>query len=163
MIPLLIGAAAGAVGTLAVSKLLSKDKNFYTIKEVAELLKISEYTLRKKIRDGEIKAEPGKAYRISKEDLEEYLHATQLEGTGDEDHFNPEILKQIMELKEMDLKRLRLQLQKLELEIDEYEPKEFQKKKLSLEIEINELESKIKTQQILKAIDDSNAQKALKN
>ena len=159
MIPLLIGAAAGAVGTLAVSKLLSKDKDFFTIKEVAELLKISEYTLRKKIRDGELKAEPGKSYRISKRDLEEYLHTAELQGMESEDSFSPEILAQIMELKELDLQKLKLQLQKLELESDEHEPKEFQKRKLALEIEITELEAAIKTQQILKTIGESSSQK----
>ncbi len=162
MIPLIIGAAAGAVGTLAISKILSKDKNFYTTKEVAELLKISEYTVRKKIREGEIKAEPGKAYRISKDDLEEYiknnLHATELLGRENAESFSPELLSQIIEVKEMDLKRLKLQLQKLELEEEEHEPKEYQKKRISLEISINELESEIKTYQIISTINNSSTE-----
>ena len=162
MIPLIIGAAAGAVGTLVVSK-LSKDKNFYTTKEVAELLKMSEYTVRKKIRNGEIKAERGKAHRISKDDLEEYiknnLHATELLGQENAESLSPEILGQIMEVKEMDLKRLKLQLQKLELEEDEYAPKEFQKKKITLEIDINEMESELKTYQIINALNSKSEEK----
>lgn len=163
MIPLIIGAAAGAVGTFAVSKMLSKDKNFYTTKEVADLLKMSEYTVRKKIRNGEIKAERGKAHIINKEDLADYiknnLHATELLGQGNAESFSPEILGQIMEVKEMDLKRLKLQLQKLELEEDEYEPKEFQKKKISLEIEINEMDSELKTYQIINALNSKSEEK----
>ena len=158
MIPLLIGAAAGVAGTFAVSKVLSKDKNFYTTKEVAELLKISEYTVRKKIRDGEIKAEPGKAYRIRKEDLEEYMR-----DYSDAEVLDPEIIAQIMELKQMNLQRLKLQLQKLELEVDEYEPKEFQKRKLTLEIDINELESEIKAQQIIHNINATLTQRDAEN
>lgn len=160
MIPLILGVAAGAVGTLAVSKMLSKDKNFYTTKEVADLLNISEYTVRKKIRDGELKAEPGKAYRISKEVLQEYmnnLHAAELLGRDNAEALSPEILARVVEVKEMDLKGLKLQLQKLELESDEYDPKEFKKKKLALEININELEAEIKTYQILNTIRDSNS------
>ena len=163
MIPLIIGAAAGALGTLAVSKMLSKDKTFYTTKEVAELLKTSEYAIRKKIREGEIKAEAGKAYRITKEALEEYIEnnlPTELPGLDNAEPFNPEILRQITELKEMDLKKLKLQLQKLELEADEYEPKEFKKKKLALEIDINELEAEIKRHQIVNAVNDAITRKS---
>lgn len=159
MIPLLIGAAAGVAGTFAVSKVLSKDKNFYTTKEVAELLKISEYTVRKKIRDGEIKAEPGKAYRIRKEDLEEYMR----DNSDAAEVLSPEIIAQIMELKQMNLQRLKLQLQKLELEVDEYDPKEFQKRKLTLEIDINELESEIKAQQIIHNINANSTQRDAEN
>lgn len=166
MIPLIIAAAAGAVGTLAVSKILSKDKNFYTTKEVAELLKISEYTVRKKIREGEIQAEPGKSYRISKDALEEYLEnnlPTELLDLDNAESLNPEILQQIIELKETDLKRLKLQLQKLELEVDDYDPKEFQKRKLALEIDINELEAEIKRQRLISTINASIAQKKSEN
>ena len=158
MIPLILGVAAGAVGTLAVSKMLSKDKNFYTTKEVADLLKISEYTVRKKIRDGELKAEPGKAYRISKDVLQEYmnnLHSAELLGHDNAEALSPEILARVVEVKQMDLKGLKLQLQKLALEVDEHDPKEFQKKKLALEIDINALEAEIKTYQLLNTISNS--------
>ena len=73
MLPFLIGAAVGVAGSLG-SKILSDV--FYTTKEASVLLDISEYTVRKKIRDGELKAEviPGKAgYRINKTDLNDYL------------------------------------------------------------------------------------------
>ena len=93
MLPFLIGetlgktiggvakiAAAGAIGVaggIAVAKAMKANSNvFYTTKDASSLLDISEYTVRKKIRDGELKAEviPGKSgYRIKKEDLAEYV------------------------------------------------------------------------------------------
>lgn len=47
----------------------------YTVKEVAELLKLKLETVRTKLRKGEIKGKKlGKAWRITKENLDEYIN-----------------------------------------------------------------------------------------
>lgn len=182
MIPLMIGATALAGGVFAAHKVLSKNEIFYNTKEAAELLSLSEYTVRKKIRDGEIKAEvvQGKSgYRIKKSDLEEYMGKRNFSKSEENltvnnfgnimeqlnelllnhsESLSPEILKSIIEGKEMDLKGLELRLQKLEL--DKNDSDEFKKKKLDLEISINDLKSEIQAYQTAKiAINDlKNAQ-----
>lgn len=78
MLPLLLGALAVGAGVATIVEKENNNtqkKNNYTTKEAAEILGISEYTVRKKIRDEELKAIkiPGEAgYRISKEELERY-------------------------------------------------------------------------------------------
>ena len=180
MIPAFI--IAGMAGA-AIAKTLNKDEIFYSTKNVSELIGVSEYTVRKKIRDGEIKAEviPGKAgYRVSKSDLEEYLNRKKVSATEkgetntgifgtlieqigkafldnpDVESLNPELLKSIIEGKQLDLKGLKLRLQRLALDDDG--SNDFKKKKLDLEIAINDLESAIQAYQITK-----NAIKDLKN
>ena len=179
MIPFLIGAVIGSVNTATASEISSEDEIFYTTKEIARMLKITEYTVRKKIREGIIKAEviPGKyGYRIRKSDLENYLTEKNTSGTNrnlksgfdkehrfenllgkissialnkssnDIDTDNLKLLKEIIAGKETDLKGLKLRLQMLEL--DNEETVEFKKKRLSLEIAINDLEAEIKAFQI---------------
>jgi len=54
-------------------------EQYQTVKEVAELLKVSEATVRRWIRDGELRAiEIGKGWRIADSDLEAFLcsHST---------------------------------------------------------------------------------------
>ena len=170
MIQALLGALAGAVGGVAVSKLIAKDDVFYTTKDVSEILGISEYTVRKKIREKNLKAEvvPGKAgFRISKSDLEEYQGKkkpepveTQSEPSfgdltrqivesvlkgSDMDELDSELLKNIISGRQLDLKGLQLRLKRLELDADD--SIEFQKKKISLEIAINDLEAEIQAYQ----------------
>lgn len=175
MIPFLIGAAIGSVSTLTASKNSSKDEIFYTTKEIAKMLEVTEYTVRKKIREGSIKAEviPGKyGYRVRKSDLERYLTKknTSKAKRNPKSEFDKEyrfenllskinsnalnnassdfdiddlmLLREIIAGKETDLKGLKLRLQMLELDSDE--TIEFKKKKLSLEIAINDLEAEIK-------------------
>lgn len=150
MIPLILAAAAGAAGTLAASKIVDMmNKNFYTTKDAAALLNISEYTVRKKIRDGEIKASGGKSYRISRDDLEEYMRNNP---TVNQEFVSAEILESVIEVKNIELKKLNLQLQQLELEADELEPKDFKKKKIALEIAVSELEAEIKKYRIAQEI-----------
>ena len=79
MLPIVLGVAAmsllGAGKEIYSQNKNEQSKNNYTTKEAAEILGISEYTVRKKIRDEELKAIkiPGEAgYRISKEELERY-------------------------------------------------------------------------------------------
>ncbi|SNT76206.1 helix-turn-helix domain-containing protein [Paracoccus seriniphilus] len=53
---------------------------YHTVKEVAELLKVSEMMVRRWIKDGELRAiDIGKGWRIGSEDLDIFLarHATQ--------------------------------------------------------------------------------------
>ena len=52
------------------------DKEYYTTEEVAKISGLSDYTVRKKIREGELRAEgegTRSGYRIRKEDLLEFL------------------------------------------------------------------------------------------
>ena len=47
---------------------------FYTIEEVAKMLKVSEATVRRLIRNGQLEAIPvGSQYRISQEGLDKFL------------------------------------------------------------------------------------------
>lgn len=182
MFPFWFGAAAVAVAGVADSKVLATDDEFYTTRDASVLLEISEYTVRKKIREGEIKAEtiPGKSgYRIRKSVLNEYMEnknkgknksaTTAVNTTSDKTsdaifvesmaqlgemiannpevkNMNPELLRRIVEGKQMDLKGLKLRLQMLELDGDD--STEFKKKKLKLEIAINNLEAEIQAYKI---------------
>ncbi len=63
------------------------DQHFYAIPEVAERLKVKEELVRELIRRGEIHAfRIGKAYRITDDDLDEYLRScsTKQEDTKEE-------------------------------------------------------------------------------
>lgn len=189
MLPFLIGAAAGVVGaaagvagSIAVSAIKSMNEVFYTTKEASVLLNISEYTVRKKIREGDLKAEviPGKAgYRIAKADLEDYLNGKSREksvvpsesvASSDNASINtfgnsvkeigktvannpdaiknvdPELLQSIIEGRQKDLKGLQLRLQMLELDDDG--STEFKRKKLALEIAINDLEAELQAYKV---------------
>jgi excisionase family DNA binding protein len=51
----------------------------YTVQEVAEILKISEVSLRKHIRAGKLRVSKiGRHYRISEEQLREYLEKSEV-------------------------------------------------------------------------------------
>lgn len=175
MIPALLGALAGAVGGalggFVASKKFANDDVFYTTKDASEILGISEYTVRKKIREKNLKAEviPGKSgFRIRKSDLEEYqgkkkfseLAEPQQESSfgdltrqiiesilenPDMNELNSELLKNIIDGRQLDLKGLQLRLKRLELDADD--SIEFQKKKISLEIAINDVQAEIQAYQ----------------
>mgnify|MGYP001014333966 CR=1 FL=1 len=52
-----------------------EDEKFYTIKEVAELLKVSDGGVRKWLKTGKLKGiKLGRIWRIKKSDLEEFLN-----------------------------------------------------------------------------------------
>jgi len=52
-----------------------EDERFYTIKEVAELLKVSDGGVRKWLKTGKLKGiKLGRIWRIKKSDLEEYIN-----------------------------------------------------------------------------------------
>mgnify|MGYP000956157869 CR=1 FL=1 len=58
------------------SRRIFADQHFYAIPEVAERLKIKEELVRELIRRGEIHAyRIGKAYRITDDDIDEFLRA----------------------------------------------------------------------------------------
>jgi excisionase family DNA binding protein len=47
---------------------------FYTVEEVAKMLRVSEATVRRLIKSGQLKAvSVGNQFRISQEDLDEFL------------------------------------------------------------------------------------------
>lgn len=53
-----------------------EDEKFYTIAEVAEMLKVSEGGVRKWLKTGKLKGvKLGRIWRIRKSDLEEFLEA----------------------------------------------------------------------------------------
>jgi excisionase family DNA binding protein len=63
------------------------DQHFYAIPEVAERLKVKEELVRELIRRGELHAyRIGKAYRITDDDIDEYLQScsTRQENIGEE-------------------------------------------------------------------------------
>lgn len=50
------------------------DKTVYTISEVAKLLNVCEETIRRRIKDGSLKAaKVGRFYRLSVQELEKYF------------------------------------------------------------------------------------------
>lgn len=52
--------------------------NYYTVKEVAEILKVVEETVRKKLRSGEIKGiRPGLCWMIPEKSIQKYLKGGQ--------------------------------------------------------------------------------------
>ncbi len=62
-----------------------KREQYQTVKEVADLLKVSEATVRGWIKDGELRAfEIGKGWRIADSDLEIFLsnHSTRAKTSG---------------------------------------------------------------------------------
>ncbi len=59
-------------------------EHYQTVREVADLLKVSEVTVRRWIKDGELRAiDIGKGWRIGTNDLDAFLegHATRPAGT----------------------------------------------------------------------------------
>ena len=80
MIPFIFQALALS-GVLNYSKSkLSSEEEYLTTKDASKILQLTEYTVRKKIRDGELNAEviPGKkGYRIKKFDLDNYKSRNQ--------------------------------------------------------------------------------------
>jgi len=58
----------------------SVSREVYTIEEVAQMLKISQATVRRKIKSGDLRSNKiGKLYRISEKDLLKYLETTRIE------------------------------------------------------------------------------------
>ncbi len=52
-----------------------EDEKFYTIKEVAELLKVSDGAVRKWLKSGKLKGiKLGRIWRIKKSDLDEFVN-----------------------------------------------------------------------------------------
>ncbi|MCA1776788.1 MAG: helix-turn-helix domain-containing protein [Loktanella sp.] len=59
---------------------------YWTVKEIADLLKVSEVIVRRWIKDGELRAiDIGKGWRVGSDDLDAFLegHATRPAGTSD--------------------------------------------------------------------------------
>lgn len=178
MIPWIIQLATmGAIGKVFAGNALDTETKFYTTKEAAEILNLTEYTVRKKIRNGDLKAETFQGhsgYRIRHEVLRDYIsrhhNLITLEkfissapenfshtiGKFEEQlRQNPSVslnvneLKTLIEGKKIDLEGLQLQLRLLELDKDD--SVEFQRKKISLEISINQLKAEIKALELVKS------------
>lgn len=164
---------------MAYETLFNDDKESYSTKDAANLLNISEYTVRKKIRDGELKATLSSSktgYRIDKEELQNYAVKTgnkihndivsemqQENFTNTINEFekfieknsnlsiNLEVVQNFIEGKKLDLKGLTLRLEMLQLDYNSSEESiDFKRKRLALEIAINDLESEIKAAEIWK-------------
>ena len=55
---------------------MEKKQEFYTLQEIADLLQVNVQTVRRKVREGKIKAlYLGKSYRVSRAALEEYFNS----------------------------------------------------------------------------------------
>ena len=182
MIPFLMAAAVGAVNKTVMDSILASEEKFYTTKEISEILGLTEYTVRKKIRDGDIKAEifPGHAgYRVKQDDLKDYLcqhrgNALQekmfqtppesftiaiqkLEEVINSNHnavIDPSVIQTFIDGKKIDLEGLNLRLRLLEL--DDNATADFQRKKISLELAINQLQAEIKACEFVKFAAEKN-------
>lgn len=176
-LPFILSATIFASHKIATPDILSEiETRYYTTKEVSDILEITEYTVRKKIRNGDLKAEifPGHAgYRIKHEDLQDYISRHHNLNTLEkftasspenfslaveklEEHLkqNPKsfidakTLQTFIDGKKIDLDGLNLRLRLLEL--DEENSTDFQRKKLSLELAINQLKAEIKAYEMFK-------------
>ena len=182
LLPLLIPLfTMNTIGKIFASNSLDTETKFYTTKEVAEILKLTEYTVRKKIRNGDLKAEifqGHSGYRICHEVLKDYIsrhhnlitlekfissapeNFSNMIGKFEEQlRQNPSVslnvneLKTLIEGKKIDLEGLQLQLRLLELDKDD--TVEFQRKKISLEISINQLKAEIKALELVKSYSEN--------
>ena len=147
------------------------EEEYCTTKDASEILHLSEYTVRKKIRDGELNADviPGKTgYRIKKSDLVAYRARKQKKGTSinvakntisvaftdvvnkitelsrnqSEFKLDSNLFKDFIDGKKQDLRSLTLRKQKLDLQNDD--SSECNQKKIDLDIAISDLEAEIK-------------------
>lgn len=56
---------------------MNKEEQYYTIKEVAEILKVAYLTVYRWVKDGKIEAyKLGKEYRIKKDDLDKFVESS---------------------------------------------------------------------------------------
>ena len=174
-----IGAAgaaclAGSVNAALSAKSGEKEEKTYTTGEISQILGVSEYTVRKKIRFGKLKAKNiigRKGYVISESDLQDYLNpdkkntaevvSTQTAQSSALDFdtkvelltkeigaAKPELIREFIAGKEMELEGLILRLKRFELE-DDRTSVDFEKMKTELLIEINELKSTIQAYKVV--------------
>lgn len=182
MIPFLAAVAVGVASNVGRDSFSASEEKVYTTKEVSDILGLTEYTVRKKIREGDIKAEifPGHAgYRIKHDDLKDYisqhrgnaLQEKMFQTTPEsftmaiqklEEEINrnrdatvdPSVIQTFIDGKKIDLEGLNLRLRLLEL--DDNATADFQRKKLSLELAINQLQAEIKACELLKIAAEKN-------
>lgn len=189
MIPLLLNATLNndLRNAITASQNNSQEK-LYTTKEVADILGVTEYTVRKKIREGELLAKKflGHAgYRIRHDDLLDYLniHCTHNPEKLSQNHFfnpipeffsatiqnladalnsdaqnNHAAIQTFIDGKKIDLDSLTLRLRLLELDKDS--TSDFLRKKFSLELAINQLQAEIKAYELFKLALDKNPSEA---
>jgi excisionase family DNA binding protein len=133
-------------------------KETYSTKEAAEILGISEYTVRKKIRDGEIVASGKRGrngYTISYQEVEKYSAKTKKSGIIISDKSqvsnilpntsemnDPQKLAEFINGMEDEVTLKELQLERLQLDNDD--SIEYKKQELDAKIEIQELKNQIK-------------------
>lgn len=179
-----IGAAglASTVGATLSAKLGENKEKTYTTEEVSKILGISEYTVRKKIRFGKLKAKNiigKKGYVITESDLQNYqndlnpdkknteevvslqtvpssaldfdakVELLTKEILGQPEAAKPELIKEFVAGKEIELEGLTLRLKRFELEDER--TADFEKMKTELLIEINDLESTIQAYRVVLA------------
>ena len=167
-LPFILSATIFASHKIATPDILSEiETRYYTTKEVSDILEITEYTVR-------AETFPGHAgYRIKHEDLQDYISRHHNLNTLEkftasspenfslaveklEEHLkqNPKsfidakTLQTFIDGKKIDLDGLNLRLRLLEL--DEENSTDFQRKKLSLELAINQLKAEIKAYEMFK-------------
>lgn len=187
MIPLFLNVAFNNVfkNSILTSSTTPEEK-FYTTKEVSEILGITEYTVRKKIREGDISAVtfPGHAgYRVKHEALKDYINIHSIHApdrlSSDElsqpvaenftstMHSLSQALKNHPEIQTdtyfiqtfIDGKKIDLECLLIRLrllELDEDDTIEFQRKKFSLELAINQLKAEVKACELFKLAIEKN-------
>ena len=158
---------------------LSNNNNGYSTKDVAEILGISEYTVRQKIREKSLKAEKIKGiagYRISQDNLDNYIktkkHRSNVQPTNKSINSNSVAnikdfsgtlgniantddksiydIGLLTKIKEGKVKDLNgLNLRLQMLSLDKNDSPYFQKKELALKIAINDLEAAIQAYDLL--------------
>ena len=139
-------------------------KEYYTTKDVAELFGLTEYTIRKKIREHELDAIPGasvrEGYRITKDAVIEYAAKNKIPLSVTAKKIGEEVIAQFTpavvinsSILELAIKRLHTEIDGLNLRIralqleDELRERDKKKRLLNLQIQINDLEGEI---QVLK-------------
>ena len=184
MFPFILAAAGVLANELneqnATNKtVLSNNNNGYSTKDVAEILGISEYTVRQKIREKSLKAEKIKGiagYRISQDNLDNYIktkkHRSNVQPTNKSINSNSVAnikdfsgtlgniantddksiydIGLLTKIKEGKVKDLNgLNLRLQMLSLDKNDSPYFQKKELALKIAINDLEAAIQAYDLL--------------
>ena len=162
--PLIVAAAQASLAGDKFEKFLEADEEC-TVAEAADLLGLSEYTVKKKIRDKEIVGRiVGKKYMVSLASVQEYSkrvgksgqslgeQPVDVGGIPEEAWNNPTLLKTFIEMAKLQQNILSIEGKKLELEkkraikgSDEDQVDELSLQIMNKEIQIGGLEKDIKT------------------
>ena len=150
------GFLGGELASRAIDSQKSNNDDVLNVKKAAQRLGLSEYTLKKKLRDGEIAGtKEGKSWAIPYKSIEAYSQKTGKSGIvlGDlessrinipyETPKSPQLLKDSIDRMDLGIKRIELSLAKLDLQASHSDMKDstdIKSQRIDLELEKNELE-----------------------